>query len=165
MIRGLARAARRRLKRQRRTAGVVLILVSLIDIFVNLVIYLMYSSSGVEALPNPQTIALPESYATQKPKEAHVVTLTKDELIFGEKRLLSVAEVEAHASPILEPLRAELDTLATRPNEKGQQSRGDVNILADRDTPYSVLRKVMRTCAASNFERISLAVNERGGRS
>lgn len=165
MIKGLARTTRRRLKRHGRTGQqTTLILVSLIDIFTNLVIFLMFSTTGVETLTNPKTIALPDSYASQKPHEAHVVMVTHDEVIFGDHRVLTVADVQAAATSLLAPLSTELKQLPMKKNEQGVESRGDVNILADRDTPYSVLKRVMATCAEAGFARISLAVNERGGR-
>jgi biopolymer transport protein ExbD len=165
MIKGLARTARRRLKRHSRAGQTGLILVSLIDIFVNLVIYLMFSSTGVETLSNPETIALPESYSSVKPREAHVVMVTKDEVIFGDHRVLTTADAEAAPSAILAALSTEFKALPLKKSEKGEDTRGEVNILADRDIPYSVLKRVMATCAEARFERISLAVNERGGRS
>jgi biopolymer transport protein ExbD len=164
MSRGLARAARRRAKRASRGAQTGLILVSLIDIFTTLVVYLLYSSTGVETLSNPETISLPESVASQKAHEAHVVMVTRQDVIFGEQKIISVAEVEKSDTPVLAPLVAEFQQLSLKKNEKGIESRGEVNILADRDTPYSVIKRVMATCAAAKFERISLAVNERGGR-
>ena len=37
----------------------------------------------------------------------------------------------------------------------------EVTILGDRDTPYSVLRKVMATCTDAEYGKVSLAVIER----
>jgi biopolymer transport protein TolR len=166
MIKGLNRSTRRRVKRQirGRSGQTTLILVSLIDIFTNLVIFLMFSTTGVETLTNPKTIALPESFASQKPREAHVVMVTHDEVIFGDHRVLTLTDVQASPTTLLAPLSTELKQLPLKKDEKGVESRGEVNILADKDTPYSVIKRVMATCAEAGFARISLAVNERGGR-
>lgn len=163
MSRGHARLARRRAKRENQ-AKTGLILVSLIDIFTVLVIYLLYSSSGVENLPNPDAIKLPESYASQKPKEAHVVTVTQDKVIFGDHQVIDVATLKNSEGTTVPELYSEFDKLSLRANEKGIESRGEVNILADREIPYSVLKRIMATCAVARFEKISLAVNERGSR-
>ena len=37
----------------------------------------------------------------------------------------------------------------------------EVTILGDRNTPYSVLRKVMATCTDAEYGKVSLAVIER----
>jgi len=37
-------------------------------------------------------------------------------------------------------------------------SRGEVNIMADKDIPFQLIRRVMATCTDANFSRISLAV-------
>lgn len=158
-------SAKRRFKRRKRSLGESsLILVSLIDIMTNLVIYLMFSSSGVETLPNPQAITLPESLATQKPIEAYVVTVTRDEVIFGDQKVVTLKQLQQSTTRALAPLTAALQTLPMRTNEAGDESRGEVNILADKSTPYSALKRIMQACSEARFEKISLAVNENGGR-
>ena len=37
-----------------------------------------------------------------------------------------------------------------------------VNIMADKEIPYALLKKVMMTCGAADFARISLSVNHVG---
>ena len=156
-------SAKRRYKRRKRSLGETsLILVSLIDIMTNLVIYLMFSSSGVETLPNPQAITLPESYATKKPEEAYVVTITRDEVIFGDQKIVSLKQLEQATARGMAPLVAALEKLPKRKNKDGDLSRGEVNILADKSTPYTVLKRIMQTCSDASFEKISLAVNENG---
>lgn len=158
-------SAKRRLKRRKRSLGESsLILVSLIDILTNLVIYLMFSSSGVETLPNPQAITLPESLAIKKPQEAYVVTVTRDEVIFGDQKVVTLKQLEASGARVVMPLATVLQKLPMRRNDSGDESRGEVNILADKSTPYSVLKRIMQACSEARFEKISLAVNESGGR-
>jgi hypothetical protein len=41
-------------------------------------------------------------------------------------------------------------------------TRGEVNIMADKSIPYSLLKKVMTTAGEAQFARIALTVNHRG---
>jgi biopolymer transport protein TolR len=36
-----------------------------------------------------------------------------------------------------------------------------VTVLADRETPYSVLKKVLATCTATEFGKVSFAVTQK----
>jgi len=56
-----------------------------------------------------------------------------------------------------------LDYLAARKpykDEEAEKLGRDVNIMADKDTPYSLLKKVMATCAKAEYRNISLAVSQ-----
>ena len=39
----------------------------------------------------------------------------------------------------------------------------EITVLADRGLPYEVVRKVMTTCTAAAYDKLSLAVLETGG--
>jgi biopolymer transport protein ExbD len=63
---------------------------------------------------------------------------------------------------VLTPLKAQLQLLPfdTQPGA-ARNSRGEINIMADREIPYSLLKKVMLTCTDARFSKISLAVIQR----
>ena len=73
------------------------------------------------------------------------------------------------ASPddLIPGLKAELDVLASRQavraeNRERIASDGQaITIMADKDVPYQLLRKVMATCARANFSDVSFAVRQR----
>jgi biopolymer transport protein ExbD len=35
---------------------------------------------------------------------------------------------------------------------------GDITIMGDKEIPYALLKKIMKTCAMANYTNISLAV-------
>ena len=49
---------------------------------------------------------------------------------------------------------------ATAPAEVDVSSR-EITVLADKSLPYEVVRKVMATCTAADYGKISLAVLEK----
>jgi biopolymer transport protein ExbD len=137
-----------------------LALVPMIDMLTILVVYLLVHAADTEILPNTRNISIPQSISEQKPHEATVVTVTRDMLYVNGEAVVSVAEVGGSPEPIVEPLRA---ALARQPASLlgGDDSRREVTVMAEKSLPYAVLRKVVASCSAADYSKVSLAVVER----
>jgi biopolymer transport protein TolR len=138
-------------------------LVPFIDMLMILVVFLLVHTSDVEVLPNTKNISIPESIADKKPRPSVVVMITKGELLVDGRLVATVAEVANATDPVIQPLKAALQAQAdTVLQEAAKQEIKDreVTILGDRQTPYSVLRKVMATCTDAEYGKVSLAVIE-----
>lgn len=156
------RAARmdRRHKRGKK-ASVALNLVSLMDIFTILVFFLLVNSSNVEVLPNTKDIQLPESIAEEKAKETVVIIIGEEDIIVQGTPVAKVAEVLARTGNDIPQLRQALLSQNDRVLRKEAQddiAGREVTIMADKDIPYRLLKKVMATCTQSDYGQISLAV-------
>jgi len=140
-------------------------LVSLIDVFTILIFFLLSSASGVEMLPSPKAVKLPESIAEKTPKETIVVVVSDADILVDGRRVASVPEVMAMQGDVIAPLKDELELLAkrqpVREANKGQTQA--VTIMGDQAVPYKLLRKVMVTSARANFSDVSFAVRKREG--
>ena len=74
-----------------------------------------------------------------------------------------VSAVNASDSVIIPELKAALEEqagraiLAAEDDEEAIAER-EVTIMGDREIPYSLLKKVMATCTAADYGRLSLAV-------
>jgi len=149
-------------------------LVSLMDIFTILVFFLLVNSAEVQTLPNPKELSLPESQADQKARETTVVMVTRNDILVQGKSILSLEEARASDTATLprlaEALKRRADNrIATtsvqeRTRTDGQDaeqparsSRGEVTIMADRELPFALIKKVMLTCTEAKFDQISLA--------
>ena len=136
-------------------------MVSLMDIFTILVFFLLVSAGDQQSLPSLKNIKLPESKAEQTPKENLVILVSHDNIVFQGKTVASTKTVlNTKASVILPLLRALNDTakqLSKRSSEKEVKKRG-VTIMGDKAIPYVLLKRIMLTCASSDFTNISLAV-------
>ena len=138
-------------------------LVSLIDVFTILIFFLLSSASGVELLPSPKAVKLPESFAEKSPKETIVVVVNGSEIVVDGRKVASVPEVMAMQGDLIAPLKAELDLLANRQvvrTENKEQTKA-ITIMGDKDIPYTLLRKVMYTSARANFSDVSFAVRRK----
>ena len=81
------------------------------------------------------------------------------------RSLLSVAQEETGkgvTQTVIEGLEKELLYLAERKpliTEVEKQKGRAVTIMGDQNVPYTLLKKVMSTCAGADYRDISLAVN------
>jgi biopolymer transport protein TolR len=159
------RAVRMERRNQRGKRSGTLNLVSLMDIFTILVFFLLVNSSDVQVLPNAKDIRLPESIAEQKARENVVVLVTDEQILVQGRPVVSVAEVMAGKSQMIpalaDALRAQTDRVLRRENMNDIASR-EITIMGDRELPYRLLKRVMATCTAAEYGRISLAVMRRG---
>ena len=138
-------------------------LVSLMDIFTILVFFLLVNSSDVEVLSADKDIKLPDSVAEKKPEETVVIMITNTDIVIGGRKIAEVAQVRNSAGQNIAPLEKELKYLASRKpfkNAKAKQRGREITIMGDKNLPYTVLKKVMATCAATEFRNISFAVNQ-----
>jgi len=142
-------------------------LVSLIDVFTILIFFLLSSASGVETLVSPKAVKLSAANVEQAPKETVVLVVAGDEILADGRVVATVKQVMATPDDLIPGLKAELDVLATRQavrteNKDKIESDGQaVTIMADKDIPYQLLKKLMVTCAKANFSDVSLAVRRR----
>ena len=90
--------------------------------------------------------------------------VTKDQLFVQGELVTTVEEIRGSTEASVEPLRAVLE----RPMLAGDQaaieesmSSREITVLADKSLPYSVLKKVMSTCTAASYGKLSLAVIEK----
>jgi len=137
-------------------------LVALIDVFTILIFFLL-SSSGVETLISPKAVDLPIASVEKEPEPAVLLVVAGDDILVNGRRVAGVAEVEQSATDVIPALKAELQLLGQRTavldaNKVEQQA---ITIMADRQMPYSVLRKLMVSCASASFADVRFAVRKK----
>jgi biopolymer transport protein ExbD len=158
----MGRAARMERHHKRHKAGAAINLVSMMDIFTILVFFLLVNSSEVEVLPSAKDIVLPDSTAEVKARESVVVLLTDTQVLVQGRAVAEIAAVDASNAVIIPELKAALEEQTSRAilADEGDDAVADreVTIMGDREIPYSLLKKVMATCTAAEYGRLSLAV-------
>jgi biopolymer transport protein ExbD len=158
----MGRAARMERHHKRHKGRAAINLVSMMDIFTILVFFLLVNSNDVEVLPNARDIVLPDSTAEVKPRESVVVLLTDTQVLVQGRPVAELAAVNASEAVIIPELKAALDDQAGRAILAGDSDEEiadrEVTIMGDREIPYSLLKKVMATCTAADYGRLSLAV-------
>jgi biopolymer transport protein ExbD len=136
-------------------------LIPMIDILSVLVAFLLVYSTEVEVIQNSKGVVIPESRNDVRPKQSVVVMVTKDDIFVQGERVASLAEVRDPHTQLIESLRTVLQRpiagLDAAARDAALNSH-EVTVMADKDLPYEVLRKVLATCTAAAYGKISLAV-------
>ena len=148
------------MSRNKKKVG-VLNLTSLMDVFTILVFFLLFHSSGGEAVQTPKQIKLPDSVVETKPRETVVIMVSPEVVLVQGKVVISTIKLlEAKKETILEITKGlkllERNILGI--STKTEVGSKEVTILADKSIPFSALKKIMSTCTGSGYGRISLAV-------
>ncbi len=137
-----------------------LTLIPMIDMLMIMVVYLLVHSADTEILPNAQNITIPQSISDDKPRETTVITVTRDMLYLNGNAVVTVADVGSQAEPVIESLRAALGQQADN-LIPGAPTAREVTVMAEKSLPYAVLRKIVASCSAADYSKVSLAVVER----
>lgn len=155
-----ARARRMLVHHLRNRTDAEINLIPMIDILSVLVAFLLVYSTEVEVVQNTKGIEIPESISESRPRETVVVTLTRDELFVQGERIASLAEIRASGDAVIAPLQQALGRplLVGRAMAERDLAEREITIMGDKSVPYEVLKKVMNTCTAANYGRVSLAL-------
>jgi len=162
----MGRAARMQRHHKRHKGEAIINLVSMIDMLTVLVFFLLvYSTEKIEILPSTKDVQLPESIAEEKAHEAVVVIVTEQDILINGKSVGKIGDIMAMDGVIIPALQAELQAV-TRGKLLGQANLSEeekiatreVTIMADREIPYQLLKKVMATSTAADYGQLSLAV-------
>src|SRR5262245_15342472 len=161
-IKNIARSTTNRERRERAEAE--LNLIPLIDIMSVMVAFLLVYSADVEVVQNSKGVVVPQSVAEELPNQSVVVMITTDQLFVQGELVASIEDIRSAQAQRIAPLRAVLErpmvTAEGAAAEVDVESR-EVTVLADKSLPYDVVRKVMATCTAASYGKISLAVMRR----
>lgn len=156
-------AKAKRLKRHQRRGKQQskLNLVSLMDIFTILVFFLMVNSSSDVQVINPDKgIELPVSSADTPPDETLALTVTEQDIIVNGRSVLKRDALLSFEGEIEPSLKKELDYQARRAGTPAPENGRPITIVADRELPYELLKKIMSTCVDAGYASISLAVSQ-----
>jgi biopolymer transport protein ExbD len=135
-------------------------LIPLIDILSVLVAFLLVYSADVEVVQNSKGVEVPLSTAEVLPKQSVLVMITRDQLFVQGELVADIADIRDPQRPLVDSLRAVLERPMLDDPALAQSGpiRREITVLADKSLPYDVVKKVMATCTAAEYSRISLAV-------
>ena len=141
-------------------------LVSMIDMLTVLVFFLLvYSSQEVEILPSAKDVQLPQSMAEQNARDAVVVIISETDIMMDGQSLGRIADILASKELIIPALKVALENQVERvltdssaETEEQRIANREVTIMADKEIPYQLLKRVMATSTAADYGQLSLAV-------
>jgi len=136
-------------------------LIPLIDILSVMVAFLLLYSAEVEVIQNSKGLEIPQSITEVQPKRSVVVMITKDQIFVQGEQVADLAELRGARTRLVEPLLEVLQRplLAGDPAALDPElASREITVMGDKALPYEVVKRVMETCTAAGYGRISLAV-------
>ncbi len=139
-------------------------LVALIDMFTNLVFFLLVAQ-GVTVIQEPRKdITLPDSYVEAMPRPTVVIMISDKWVLVEGEQLATVEEILATKEDSVPAIRDRLAQIKRKViglTEQTNAQSDEVTILAHKELPFKVMKKLMSTCASAGYGKISLAVNQK----
>jgi biopolymer transport protein ExbD len=146
------------------TVSTGLTLTALVDLFTNLVLFLLYNFAGeASAIPSAERMKLPESLAQLTPHTTLTIIITQSDILLDGIKVAEVGPVMNEEDLLIPALKKEMDYAAEKGKyfaslNAGKPFEGRVTILGDKHIPFRLLEKVMYTCSQAEFSQIDLAV-------
>ena len=155
----------KRLARNNKKSGVVkglgINLIPMMDVLCVLVFFLLFHSFN-STLPDAQ-IALPASVVEAKPRETVAIVVTPELVMVQGEAVTNTPKLFDESIGIIYEIRERLEQLRSimEASTKTAAVSTEVTLLADKTIPFKVLKKIMSTCTASGYGKISLAVMQK----
>ena len=153
-----ARARRMARHHGRHKMVATLNLTALMDIFTILLIFLLVNNNNAAKLPDDQDIQLPESTAQELPNDVLIIQVSPSSVVIDGRKIADTQAVRAQEERTVEALVEELKFRASRALALDSEEEREVMIQADRDVPYAVIKKLMRSCMETPYTKVACAV-------
>ena len=154
----------RRIKRMERNnrkgaiKGLGINLIPMMDVLCVLVFFLLFHSFN-STLPDAQ-IALPASVVETRPRETVSIVVSPEVVMVQGEAVISTPKLLDDSIGIVYEVRERLEQLRNiiETSTKTAAESKEITLLADKTIPFKVLKKIMSTCTASGYDKLSLAV-------
>ena len=159
----------KRMERYNKNHFVRLNLIPMLDVLSVLVFFLLFNSFNGD-MPE-QRLALPQSIVETKPRGTVAISVTPEAvLIQGEPVIATPALYDDRVGTVREVTDRLAQIQRSMENEAGTRPHPEneireITLLADKTIPFNVLKKVMTSCTASGYGKISLAVIQKASHS
>lgn len=133
---------------------------SMMDMMTIILLFLLksYSTGGALATPS-ETLTLPTSVRTEKPKKELNVSVSREVLLVNEVPILNTTDIpkDEYMIPVLQQKLVEYaDREKALELDVGKEFTHEVLIQGDKGINFETLFKVMYTCSKSEFYKMRL---------
>jgi biopolymer transport protein ExbD len=142
-------------RNNRRGEGLGLNLIPMMDILTVLVLFLLFHSFNGE-MPE-QRIELPDSVVDTRPRETLAIVVNPEAVMVQGAPVVTTSELYEDRIGTVVQIKERLEELERDIGITAPEGK-EITLLADKTIPFKVLKKIMSTCTASGYGRISLAV-------
>ena len=153
----------KRMERSKKAHHASLNLIPMLDVLSVLVFFLLFHSFNGD-MPE-QRLVLPQSVVETKPRSTVVISVTPDAVIVQGEAVMRTPQLFDDSVGNVPEITARLQQIERSMGQSGkpgaEAETREVTLLADKEIPFKVLKKIMTSCTASGFGKISLAVNQK----
>jgi len=142
-------------RNNRKGEGLGLNLIPMMDVLTVLVLFLLFHSFNGE-MPE-QRIELPDSVVETRPRETLAIVVNPEAVMIHGAPVVRTSELYEDRIGMVVQIKERLEELEREVGITAPESK-EITLLADKTIPFKVLKKIMSTCTASGYGRISLAV-------
>lgn len=148
----------KRMERNNKRHHASLNLIPMLDVLSVLVFFLLFHSFNGD-MPE-QRLALPQSVVETKPRGTVAISVTPEAvLVQGEPVIGTPALFDDRIGTVPQITERLAQIEGKTSNGAGAETElKEITLLADKTIPFNVLKKIMTSCTASGYGKISLAV-------
>ena len=148
-----------------------LLITPLVDMFVIIVLFLIanFSATG-EVLMMTKDIQLPEAINVKEIEMAPAVMISNEQVIINGSvigRVEDLTRDEYLNIPALEEklreMKKQYEDLHALAKDTEGSFKGDVNIQANKDVQFKVMKRILYSCATAGYTNLNFAVMQKGG--
>lgn len=148
-------------KKGQEVTGLGLNLIPMMDVLCVLVFFLLFHSFNGD-MPE-QRIALPDSVVDTRPRQTLVIAVSPESVMVQGQTVISTSQLLDDSIENVREVTERLKQLEVDIPETVAENR-EITLLADESIPFKVVKKIMSTCTASGYGRISLAVVQKAAK-
>ena len=152
----------KRMERRNSRRHASLNLIPMLDVLSVLVFFLLFHSFNGD-MPE-QRLALPQSVVETRPRGTVAVSVTPEAVLIQGEPVAKTADLYddrigtvREVTDRLAEIERSMNNGTGRTTSAEAETR-EITLLADKTIPFKVLKKVMTSCTASGYGKISLAV-------
>ena len=150
-----------RANRKGQITGLGLNLIPMMDVLTVLVFFLLFHSFNGD-MPAAK-ITLPDSVVETRPRETVHIVVTPDVVLVQDEAVVSTATLLDDSIGTVREVTERLKQLEPYLPDTAPENK-ELTLIADKTIQFRVLKKIMSTCTASGYGRISLAVVQKAAK-
>lgn len=150
----------KRMERNNKNHYVRLNLIPMLDVLSVLVFFLLFHSFNGD-MPE-QRLALPQSVVETKPRGTVSISVTPEVVMIQGEAVLKTPDLLVDSTGSVPQITERLKEIEGSMPVAENEAR-EITLLADKAIPFNVLKKIMTSCTASGYGKISLAVIQKAG--
>jgi biopolymer transport protein ExbD len=110
-----------------------------------------------------QRITLPDSVVETRPRQTLVIAVSPEAVMVQGEAVIATSELFDDRIGDIREVTERLKRLELNLPETVAENK-EITLLADESIPFKVVKKIMSTCTASGYGRISLAVVQKAAK-